>query len=48
MEREVSAIRNKPESDWSPLDKAKVKALEDHNFESRFYDYYGDNDDYGY
>lgn len=46
LEREVAAVRQKDEKDWSPLDKAKVKALEDHNFEKRFYSYYDDEDDY--
>jgi hypothetical protein len=48
LEKETIAIKGKPESEWSPLDKAKIKALEDHNFESRFYDYYEDKDDYGF
>jgi len=48
LTRDVAAIRAKPENDWSPLDKAKVKALEDHNFQSRFYDYSNDDYDYGF
>lgn len=48
LEREVAQIRLKNESEWSPLEKAKIKALEDHNFNSRFYDYDEDNDDYGW
>lgn len=48
LEREVASIRLKDEKEWSPLDKAKVKALEDHNFESRFYRYEDDDEDYGF
>jgi hypothetical protein len=42
LEREVSSIKEKPKETWSVTDKAKVKALEDHNWELKF-DY---EDDY--
>lgn len=47
MRREVSIIKeNLPQSEWSPEQKAKVKALEDHDFRaSLYYDY---EDDWGY
>lgn len=48
LEREVGQIRSKSENEWSPLDKAKVKALEDHNYESGYYHYYEDTEDYGF
>jgi len=47
LEKEVASIRTKPENDWSPLEKAKIKALEDHNFQSRFYSFFDDDEDYG-
>lgn len=48
LERECGSIRAKPESEWSPLEKAKIKALEDHHFQSQFYDYDSDDEDYGF
>lgn len=45
LEKEVREIRiNKNEENWSVLEKAKVKALEDYNHQTK-YDY---NDDYDY
>jgi hypothetical protein len=43
LEREVTAIKLKDEKEWSHLDKAKVKALEDYNQDWR-YDYTDDED----
>jgi hypothetical protein len=45
LEREVGEIKAKDQSLWSITDKAKVKALEDHNWNSRW-DYDDDQDDY--
>jgi len=45
LEREVTEIRAKDKSLWSVTDKAKVKALEDHNWDLRW-DYNDDDDDY--
>lgn len=45
LERECGVIRSKNASDWTPLEKAKIKTLEDYNFESQFYDF--DNNDDG-
>jgi len=43
LEKEVSEIEKKPESEWSPEEKAKVKLLEDYNRWSEFgYDYEDD------
>jgi len=42
LEREVRSIRLKDEKEWTVLDKAKVKALEDYNH-TAFYNY--DDDD---
>lgn len=44
LEREVSRIKENPKETWSVTDKAKVKALEDHNWELK-YDYQDDYDD---
>lgn len=43
LEREVAEIKQKDKDLWSVTDKAKVKALEDHNWELRWD--YDDNDD---
>jgi hypothetical protein len=43
LEREVRAIQQKPEDTWTVLDKAKVKALQDYNHDTR-YDYMDDDD----
>lgn len=46
LESEVSRIRQMPREAWTVTDKAKVKALEDHNWEIQF-DYQDDyNDEY--
>jgi hypothetical protein len=45
LEREVADIKSKDQSLWSITDKAKVKALDDHNWEKRW-DYDDDQDDY--
>jgi len=42
--REVANIKSMPENTWSVTDKAKVKALADHNWELQF-DYEDDFDD---
>lgn len=42
LEREVRQIQQKSESDWTVTDKAKIKALADHDWNMR-YDY---EDDY--
>jgi len=44
LEREVKAIKEKDEKEWSVTDKAKVKALSDHDWELQW-DY---DDDYDY
>lgn len=44
LEREVLQIRAKPQDEWSIYDKAKVKALEDYNFQSRYN--YMDDEEY--
>jgi hypothetical protein len=44
LEREVAMIRQQPKEAWSVTDKAKVKALEDHNWDLQF-DYQDDYDD---
>lgn len=44
LEREVAEIRMKDKNLWSVTEKAKVKALEDHNWELRW-DYDDDDDD---
>lgn len=41
LEREVSLIKQSPKESWSVTDKAKVKALEDHNWDLQF-DYQDD------
>lgn len=47
LEREVSEIKQKDKSLWSVTDKAKVKALEDHNWDLQWdYDDDWDEDDY--
>lgn len=43
LEREVASIKQKVKEDWSVTDKAKVKALEDHNWNLQF-DYEDDFD----
>lgn len=43
LEREVREIKLRDVNSWSVTDKAKVKALEDHNWELR-YDYQDDFD----
>jgi predicted nucleotide-binding protein len=46
LEREVANIKAMPENTWSVTDKAKVKALADHNWDLQF-DYEDDwNDQY--
>jgi hypothetical protein len=45
LEKEVSEIRAREQSTWSITDKAKVKALEDHNWELKW-DYGDDDEDY--
>ena len=43
IEREVGEIRTKPESEWTPPEKAEVKALEDYRHYEKFgYDYEDD------
>lgn len=44
LEQEVARIKANPKETWSVTDKAKVKALEDHNWELQF-DYQDDYDD---
>lgn len=45
LEREVNQIKQKNESEWSVVDKAKVKALEDHQWELQWdYDDEYDNE----
>jgi seryl-tRNA synthetase len=47
LEREVAEIKQKDKALWSVTDKAKVKALEDHNWELQWdYDDDWDEDDY--
>lgn len=36
LEREVLEIKKKAAEEWSIYDKAKVKALEDYNFQERY------------
>lgn len=36
LEREVAEIKQRDQETWSVTDKAKVKALEDHNWELRW------------
>lgn len=43
LEREVANIKSMPENTWSVTDKAKVKALADHNWDLQF-DYEDDFD----
>lgn len=45
LEREVSMIKQNPKESWSVTDKAKVKALEDHDWELRF-DYQDDYEEH--
>lgn len=46
LEKEVREIRvNKKEEDWTVLERAKVKALEDYNHQTRYN--YNDDDEYG-
>ena len=47
LETEVAAIKQKDQVTWTVMEKAKVKALEDHNWESRW-DYDDDDDDYSF
>lgn len=44
LESEVARIKQMPKETWTVTDKAKVKALEDHNWELWF-DYQDDYDD---
>jgi len=45
LEREVNQVKQKEESEWSVVDKAKIKALEDHQWELQWdYDDDYDND----
>jgi hypothetical protein len=45
LEREISRIKEKPKSEYTAEDKAKIKALADHKYWSEHdYDY---NDDWG-
>lgn len=44
LEQEVSLIKMHPKESWSVTDRAKVKALEDHNWNLQF-DYEDDWDD---
>jgi erythromycin esterase-like protein len=47
LEEEVERIRREPENEWTATDKAKVKALEDHEYWKRHdYDYDDDPGDY--
>ena len=47
LEREVAEIKQKDKALWSVTDKAKVKALEDHNWELQWdYDDEWDEDNY--
>lgn len=40
LEREIEKIKTKPESEWTATDKAKVKALQDHDYWTQYdYDY---------
>jgi vacuolar-type H+-ATPase subunit I/STV1 len=44
IEREVDEIRKKAESEWTPYEKAEVKALEDYrHYEQVGYDYEDDD-----
>lgn len=45
LEREVTEIKAKDQTLWTITDKAKVKALEDYNWDKRW-DYDDDDDDY--
>lgn len=36
LEKEVSQIRIKPKDEWTVVEQAKVKALEDYNWEAQF------------
>jgi len=47
LEREVALIKNQPKETWGVADKAKVKALEDHDWDLR-YDYQDDWEDGNY
>lgn len=44
LEREVKQIKEKPENTWTVTEKAKVKALADHNWDLQF-DYEDDFDE---
>lgn len=47
LRREVSVIKeNFPQSEWTPEQKAKVKALEDYDFRARLYYDYEDDWEY--
>jgi hypothetical protein len=45
LEREVSEIKSRDKSSWTVTEKAKVKALEDHDWELRW-DYDDRDEDY--
>lgn len=45
LESEVSSIKSRDESTWTVTDKAKIKALSDHNWNMQF-DYEDEEDDY--
>lgn len=49
LEEEVKKIKNLPASEWSATQKAKVKALEDHDYWIEHdYDYEDDDDSPGF
>ena len=40
LEREIEKIKTKPKSEWTATDKAKIKALQDHDYWVQYdYDY---------
>lgn len=47
LEMEVASIKQKPKEQWGVTEKAKVKALEDHNWEQQW-DWEDDSDDYSF
>lgn len=46
LEAEVSRLRQKSESELSPLDKAKIKTLDDYNWDKQYN--YDDDENYNY
>jgi hypothetical protein len=43
FEREIERIKEKPDSEWTPEEKAKAKLIEDRDWQSQFnYDYEDD------